>query len=283
MMNADGPAWPTVPLRDEPLQFPSEEVDPNDLPEGDSTCWPFVVAPQPGVPVVPTLQDLVCTLVCLIWLEPDRFPGQDTQDSCGPRDPKSVCRAIVDMRDNLGSVHRTLYDMQNVMDDCQVEQVHGEDFMSAMSVCLDLMEEKFERFIVDDWAPFQFIILQALSTVTFAGQACLRSHASYQPPPSSLTTSIDIACAQLTGLRVSLDSPVSLGGPPSSVPSLISLSSSSSNSSALPIFTWCWHRLSPLRSDGGEASEGPAQQENSGHQAEMYTSGSEEGVMVPYI
>ena len=77
------------------------------------------------------------------------------------------------LTDDLGSVHHTLYGMQNVMDDCQVEQVHGEDFMRAMSVRLDLLEEKFERFIMDDWAPFQSIILQALSTVTFAGQACL--------------------------------------------------------------------------------------------------------------
>ena len=116
-MNDDGPAWPTIPLRDEPHQLPSEEVDPNDLPEGDSTRWPFVVTPQPGVPVVPSLGDLVHTLVCLIWLEPDRFPGQDTWDLCGPRDPELVRRAIVDMRDDLGSVHHTLYGMQNVMDD----------------------------------------------------------------------------------------------------------------------------------------------------------------------
>ena len=131
-----------------------------------------MVALQPGVPVVPSLGDLVCTLVCLIWLEPDRLPGQDTRDSCGPRDPESVCRAIVDMRDDLGSVHHTLYGMQNVMDDRRVEQVHGEDLMHSMSVRLDLLE-KFERFISNDWAPFQSIILQALTTVAFAGQACL--------------------------------------------------------------------------------------------------------------
>ena len=172
-MNDDGPAWPTVPLRGEPLRLPSEDIDPNDLPEGDSTCWPFVVAPRPGVPVVPSLGDLVCTLVCLIWLEPDRVAGQDTQDSRGPRDPESLRRAIVDLRDDLGSVHHTLYGMQNMMDDRWVEQVHGEDFMHATSVRLDLLEEKFERFISNDWAPFQSIILQALTTVTFAGQACL--------------------------------------------------------------------------------------------------------------
>ena len=203
-----------VPLRDDvPPRFLSEEVDPNDLPRGDSDHRPFVVAPHPGVHVVPSLGDLVCTLVCLIWLEPDRVTDQDTWDSRGPRDPESVHRAIVDMRDDLGSVHHTLYGMQNVMDDHQVEQVHGEDLMHAMSVCLDLLEEKFERFIIDDWAPFQSIILQALSTVAFAGQACLQSHVSYQPPPSSLTTSVNVTCAQLTGLRVSLDSPVSSGGP----------------------------------------------------------------------
>ena len=149
-------------------------------------------------------------------------------------------------------------------------------------VRLDLLEERFERFIVDDWAPFQSIILQALSTVTFVGQACLRSHASYQPPSSSLAASVDIACAQLTGLRVSLDSPVSSGGPPSSVPSLVSLSSSSSDSSALLIFTRGWRRLSPLRLDGGEVSEDPLQQEESGYQAEVHSLGSE-GVMVSYF
>ena len=162
-----------------------------------------MVTPQPGVPVVPSLGDLVRTLICLIWLEPDRVAGQDTWDSRGPRDPESVGRAIVDMRDDLGSVHHTLYGMQNVMDDCWVEQVHGEDFMRAMSVHLDLLE-KFERFITDDWAPFQSIILQALSTVAFAGQAYLRSHTSYQPPPSSLTTSIDSPVFNLQGLGSAL-------------------------------------------------------------------------------
>ena len=67
-----------------------------------------MIAPQPGVPIVPTLGDLVRTLVCLIWLEPDRVSGQDTWDSHGPQDPESVCRAIVDMRDDLGSVHHTV-------------------------------------------------------------------------------------------------------------------------------------------------------------------------------
>ena len=240
MMNFGGEPWPAVPLRDKPLRLPSEEVDPNDLPGGDSDRWPFVVAPRPEVMFIPSVGDLVRTLVCLIWLEPDRVAGQDTRDFRGPRDPESVRRAIMDMRDDLGSVHHTLYGMQNVMDDCQVEQVHGEDLMRATLVRLDLLEEKFERFIVDDWASFQSIILQALSTVAFAGQACLRSHPSYQPPPSSLASSVDITCAQLTGLRVSLDSPASSGGPPSSIPSLVSLSSSSSNSSPLPIFAQGW-------------------------------------------
>ena len=53
----------------------------------------------------------------------------------------------------------TLYGMQNVMDDCRIEQVYGEDLMWSMSVCLDLLEERFKRFILDDWAPFQSIIL----------------------------------------------------------------------------------------------------------------------------
>ena len=80
-MNNDGPAWPTVPLNGEPLHLPSEEVDPNNLPGGDSNCWPFVVAPRPEVVFVPSVGDLVRTLTCLIWLEPDRVAGQETRDS----------------------------------------------------------------------------------------------------------------------------------------------------------------------------------------------------------
>ena len=33
MMNDDGPAWPTIPLKEE-THLPSEEVDPNNLPGG---------------------------------------------------------------------------------------------------------------------------------------------------------------------------------------------------------------------------------------------------------
>ena len=202
-----------------------EEIDPNDLPGGDLERWPFIVAPQPGVPIVPVAfhgGELVRVLACLIWLESDGECIQDTWDSCGPCDPESVHRAIVDMRDNLGSVHHTLYGMQNVMDDRRVEQVQGEGLMHAMSVHLNLLEKRFEGFILDEWAPFQSIILQALTTVAFAGQACLQLYASYQPPPSSLATLVDVACAKLADLRVSLVSPVSSGGPLSSVPSLVS-------------------------------------------------------------
>ena len=105
MLNADRPTWPTVPIREEvPPHFSSEEIDPNDLPGGDSNRWPFVVAPQPGVPVVPSLGDLVRTLVCLIWLEPDRVTGQDTQDSCGPRDPDTGGRGGVTWQAHCGFV-----------------------------------------------------------------------------------------------------------------------------------------------------------------------------------
>ena len=46
---------------------------------------------------------------------PKTWPKGTIRDT---RDPKLVYRAIVDMRDDLGSVHHTLYSMQNVMDDC---------------------------------------------------------------------------------------------------------------------------------------------------------------------
>ena len=44
-----------------------------------------------------------------------------------------------------------------------------------------------------------------------------------------------------------------------------------------------WRPLSPVRLDGGQVSEVAVQQEDQGHQAEVYTSGSEEGVVVPYL
>jgi hypothetical protein len=210
---------------------------------------------------------------------------QDTQDSHGPRDPESVCWAIVDLRDDMGSAHQNLFCMQNVMDDCWVEQVKLEATVKEMSVCLYQLEKWFEMFILDEWAPFQPIILQSLATVAHAGQACLRSHAAYRPPPSSLAARLNVICTELQGLRVGLDSPQSSGGPPSSVPSPVSISSSSSQSSPLhvQIYQGRWRRLSPVRSDGGQVSEVPLQQEDQGHQAEVYTSGSEEGVVVPYL
>ena len=166
----------------------SEEVDPNDLPGGDQVR-PFIVAPHPGVPGVPIAPnalyfqngELVRILGRLVWFESDgsHMIIQDTQDSCGPRDPESVRRAIVDLRDDVGSAHQNLFCMQNIMDDRRVEQVKMEDRMKEMSVRLHQLEKRFETFIFDEWAPFQPIILHSLTTVAFAGQACLRSHAAY--------------------------------------------------------------------------------------------------------
>jgi hypothetical protein len=157
--------------------------------------------------------------------------------------------------------------------------------MKEMSVCLSQLEKRFEMFILDEWATFQPVILQSLSTVAFAGRACLRLHAAYWPPSSSLAARLDVVCAELQELRVSPDSPFSSGGPPSSVPSLISTSSSSSQSSSplhIQIHPGRWCRLSPVRLDGGQVFEEPLQQEEQGHQAEVYSSGPEEGVMVSH-
>jgi hypothetical protein len=63
--------------------------------------------------------------------------------------------------------------MQNIMDDHQMEQVKMEDAMKEMSVRLQQLEQCFEMFILDEWTSFQPTILQSLSTVAFAGQACL--------------------------------------------------------------------------------------------------------------
>jgi hypothetical protein len=217
----------------------SKDVDPNDLPGGDEDCWPFVVAPCQGVPVAPDALyfrdgELVRILGRLIQFKSDgnHMIIQDTQDSHGPQDPEAVCWAIVNLRDDMGSAHCTLFGLQNVMDDCQVEQVKMENVVKEMSVCLQQLEKCFEMFILAEWAFFQLTILQSLSTVTFAGQACLQSHMAYQPPPSSLAARLNVVCTELQGLRVSLDSPESSRGPPSSIPSLISVSSSSSQSSS---------------------------------------------------
>ena len=183
--------------------------------------WP----PWPPIPVAPNVlhfrdRELVHILGHLVWFETNRghMIIQDTQDSHGPRDPESVRQAIVDLRDNMGSAHCSLFGMQNMMDGHQVEQVKMEDMMKEMSVCLQQLEKCFEMSIPDEWAFFQLTILQSLSTVAFAGQACLQSHAAYQPPPSSLAARLNVVCAKLQGLRVSLDSPESSRGPPSSSP-----------------------------------------------------------------
>jgi hypothetical protein len=270
---------------------PSEEVDPNDLPGGDR-IRPFVVAPRPRVPVAPDALyfrsgELVRILGRLVWFESNgnHMIIQDTQDSRGPRDPESVRRAIVDLRDDMGSAHQNLFCMQNVMDDCRVEQVKMEEMVQDMSVCLHQLEKRFKMYILDEWASFQPIVLQSLTTIALAGQACLRSHASYRPPSSSITAGLDAVYSGLQEFRGGLESPQSLGGPPSSIPSLVSISSSSSQSSSplhIQIHTGHWRRLSPVRSDGGQAPEDPVQQEDQGYQAEVYTSGSEEGVVVPY-
>jgi hypothetical protein len=142
--------------------------------------WPRM---SPDVPDVLYFRDgeLVRILGRLVWFKSNgnHMIIQDTQDSRGPRDPESVRRAIVDLRDNMGSVHQNLFCMQNVMDDCRVEQVKVETMVKEMSVSLHQLEKRFEMFILDEWAPFQPVILQGLSTVTPAGQACLRSHAAY--------------------------------------------------------------------------------------------------------
>jgi hypothetical protein len=252
---------------------PSEEVDPNDFPGGNEDRWPFVVAPCPGVPIAPDALyfrdgELVHTLGRLIWFESNggHMIIQDTQDSHGPRDPESVHWAIVDLRDDVGSAHQNLFCMQNVMDGHR-EQVKEREIVQEMSVCLQSLEHRFKMFILDEWAPFQSTIIQSLTTVSFVGQACLRLHAAYQPPPSSITARLDVVCAKLEGLRVSLDSPQSSGGPSSSVPSLVSISSSSSQSSSplhVQVHSGRWRQLSPIRSDGGQVSEDPLQQEDLG-------------------
>jgi hypothetical protein len=269
---------------------PSEEVDPNDLPGGDQVR-PFVVSPCPGIPIAPDALyfrdgELVHILGRLVWFESNgnHMIIQDTQDSHGPRDPESICRAIVDLRDDMGSAHQNLFCMQNVMDDHRVEQVKMEEMVQDMSVRLHQLEKHYEMFILDKWASFQSIILQSLSTIALAGQACLRSHTSYRLPPSSLAAGLDAVYAGLQEFRSGLESPQSLGGLSSSVPSLVSVSSSSSQSSPIhvQIHPRRWQPLSPVRSDGSQASEDPVQQEDQGYQAEVYTSGSEEGVVVPY-
>jgi hypothetical protein len=224
-------------------------VDPNDLPGGDQVR-PFIVAPRPGVPIAPDAfyfrnGELARILGRLVWFESDgkHMIIQDTQDSRGPRDPESVHRAVVDLCDDMGSAHQNLFCMQNVMDDRRVEQVKMEDMVKDMSVRLHQLEKCFEMFILDEWATFQPIILQSLSTVAFAGQACLQSHAAYRPPPSALAARFNVVCAELQGLRSGPESPQSSGGPPSSVPSLVSISSSSSQSSSplhVQIQMGCW-------------------------------------------
>jgi hypothetical protein len=188
MMDCPQLTWPEAPIQSlgplhvhfEGDQAPSEDVYPNNLPGGDSGNWPFVVAPCPVVPVAPDALyfrdgELVCILGQLVWFETDggHMIIQDAQDSHGPRDPESVRQAIVDLRDEVGSAHWTLFGMQNVMDDHQVEQNQDQALMREMSVQLHSLEMCFESFILDKWAPFQSTILQALTSVAFAWQAGL--------------------------------------------------------------------------------------------------------------
>jgi hypothetical protein len=255
-MDLPQPTWPEAPVQSlgslqvhfEGDHAPSEDVDPNDLPGGDSSNWPFVVAPCPGVPVVPDALyfrngELVCILGRLIWFESDgsHMIIKDPHNSHGPRDPDLMRWAIVHLRNDMGSTHHTMFGMQNILDDHRIEQVKEQEVVKVMSVHLQSLECHFEMFILDEWAPFQSTILQALTSVDFAGQACLRSHATYQPPPSSLATRLNVVCTELKGLRVSLNSPVSSGGTSPSIPSLISMSSSSSQSSSpLQVCVGCW-------------------------------------------
>ena len=139
--------------------IPSEEVDPNDLPGGDSSNWPFIVAPYPSIPVVPnTLYfrdgELICILGRLVWFESNgnHIIIQDPHDSRGPRDLEGMHRAVVNLRDDRGSAHQMLFCMQNVMEDRRVEQVEESNTVKDMSACLSSLECQFEMFILDEWA-----------------------------------------------------------------------------------------------------------------------------------
>ena len=110
----------------------------NDLPGESSDNWPFVAIPCPGVPATPDALyfrdgELVCIWGQLVWFESDggHMIIQDPHDSHGPCNPESIHQAIVDLRDDMGSAHHTLFGMQNVMDDCQVEQVKEQEMMSG--------------------------------------------------------------------------------------------------------------------------------------------------------
>jgi hypothetical protein len=118
---------------------------------------------------------LVRILGRLVWFESNsgHIIIQEHPGSHGPRDLESVRWAIIDLRDEVGSVHKTLYGMQNVADDRWVEQVVMKTKLRELSVNLSSLEDHFEKFVLDEWVPFQAYILQALSTVAFAGQACL--------------------------------------------------------------------------------------------------------------
>jgi hypothetical protein len=124
MMGRPQPSWPEPPVQSlgslcvhfEGDHALSEDVDPNDLPGGDEDCWPFVVAPCPGVPVAPDMLyfrngEMVCILGRLIWLELGSNGGhmilQDPHDSHGPRDPEGVRR--VEQGVVYSRLHRTSY------------------------------------------------------------------------------------------------------------------------------------------------------------------------------
>ena len=175
MVGSQSSSWEEVPpvqslgslkIHLEGDRLPSE-VDPNDLPGGDSSNWPFVVAPCPSVPVAPDAlyfrdRELVHILGRLVWFESDgnHIIIQDPHDSRSPRDLEGMHWAVVDLRDDMGSAHQTLFCMQNIMDDCRVEQVQETNTVKDMSVRLSNLECCFEMFILDEWAPFHSIILE---------------------------------------------------------------------------------------------------------------------------
>jgi hypothetical protein len=98
-----------------------------------------------------------------------------------------VAPTVVDVGDDIGTIHYHLYGMQSNTDNACVDHVKLEDELDALSVQFHSLGVRFELFIINQWTPFQTIILNSLTTTTSMGQACLQSHMAYQPPPPSLT------------------------------------------------------------------------------------------------